>query len=274
MLCSYLRKQNGSVLLLDSYYVTPEYLQKLSQVAQVVYIDDLNAFLYPVHTVINYGREASQIGYEQAYAAKQMDTHFLLGSEYIPLREEFAYQPYVVRQDMKRVLITMGGTDTLNVTGHLLQHVLQMEELAELEYHVIVGCFNIHKDILYSLCEQYPNIFLHENISNMSEWMRSCDVAISASGSTLYELCACGTPTVCLEIADNQSGAESWETDGYMYYGGDAARNMDGCVGQCANRLLDYKHSADIRSEKSKKLQSLVDGNGAKRIAEWMIFGE
>jgi spore coat polysaccharide biosynthesis predicted glycosyltransferase SpsG len=256
---------------LDSYYVTPEYLRKLSQVVKVVYIDDLNAFLYSVHTVINYGRWATQMGYEQAYAAKQMDTCFLLGSEYIPLREEFTFQPYVVREDMKRVLITMGGTDTLNVTGHLLQHVLQMAELAELEYHVIVGCFNIHKDVLYSLREQHSNIILHENVNNMSEWMRSCDAAISASGSTLYELCACGTPTICLEIADNQSGAAIWESDGYMYYGGDAARNMEGCMEQCAKRLLDYKHSVDIRREKSNHMQSLVDGKGARRIAEWVI---
>lgn len=36
--------------------------------------------------------------------------------------------------------------------------------------------------------------------------MEKCDVAISACGSTLYELAVCGVPTIGIIIADNQIG--------------------------------------------------------------------
>lgn len=41
---------------------------------------------------------------------------------------------------------------------------------------------------------------MYENISNINEVMRMCDIAVSAAGNTLYELCAVGTPTIFLHI--------------------------------------------------------------------------
>ncbi|MCR5796546.1 MAG: hypothetical protein K6G63_01315 [Eubacterium sp.] len=40
--------------------------------------------------------------------------------------------------------------------------------------------------------------------------MQKCDIAISAAGSTLYELCACGVPTITYTTADNQIKAEKF----------------------------------------------------------------
>ncbi len=38
----------------------------------------------------------------------------------------------------------------------------------------------------------------------MKNLMINNDLAISAGGNTLYELCACGIPTIAIIIADNQ----------------------------------------------------------------------
>lgn len=270
VLCRYLREQQASVLLLDSYFVTPEYLQALSEQVKVIYIDDLNRFLYPVHTVINYGNWSYNFHYEEKYADEAMNTRFLLGCQYAPLREEFEYQPYVVKNKVERVLITVGGTDQLNITGALLQQLLKEKELSDIEYHAIIGCFNQHKEQLSDFAKNNRNVHLHENVTNMAGWMRSCDVAISAGGSTLYELCACGTPTICLEIADNQRGSRVWEQEGYMYYAGNAADDIRACVNRCMEHLIEYKNSYEARKRHSEKQQALVDGLGAGKIAEYI----
>lgn len=271
ILCQYLKTKEAKVLLLDSYYVTPDYMEKLSRVTSVVYIDDLNSFLYPVHTVINYGIWSKECPYEENYKTASMKTHFLLGSEYVPLREEFQYQPYNVKEEVKKVLITVGGTDTLNVTENILQAVLKDNLLTNLEYHVIVGCFNQNKHRLEQLASVNTNVILHENVTNMSDWMRECDVAVSASGSTLYEMCACGIPTICLEIADNQCGAKRWETERYMLYAGNAMVDIGACKTNCAGHIHTYVENRKLRKEISEKIQSLVDGCGAQRIAQYMI---
>jgi UDP-2,4-diacetamido-2,4,6-trideoxy-beta-L-altropyranose hydrolase len=271
VLCAYVQKHQVKVLLLDSYYVTERYLQRIIQYTKIVYVDDMNRFAYPVHTLINYGVFTDRSMYEKTYQVAGVPVHFLIGSEYIPLREEFARRSYKVRDTVQKVLITTGGTDQLNVAGNLLEWIAANPVLMGLEYHVIVGCFNQNKKKLYSLAESCANIYLHENVTNMSEWMRSCDVAISAAGTTTYELCACGIPSICLEVADNQEGAVAWEKNGYMGYAGNAAKEMEQCLLRCEDLLLKYIDNYELRKKRSERMQALVDGRGAMRIAEYVI---
>ena len=271
ILCSYVKQHKVQVILVDSYFVTKDYLQNLLQYTTIIYIDDLYRFAYPVHTLIHYGAFTDIGRYIDLYESTQERPGFLIGGRYVPLRDEFAGQTFTVRPQIGRVLITTGGTDQLNVAGSLLKSVMQNEALKELEYHVIIGCFNKNKDMLYALAEKYPrHIDLHEDVKNMAEWMRHCDVAISAAGTTTYELCACGIPSICLEVADNQKGAKVWEENGYMLYAGNAGKNKAECIRRCEEALLWYQTHYEARADMSVRMQSLIDGYGAKRIAEYI----
>jgi len=267
----YIQQNQVEILLMDSYYVTKDYLQNLSQCTKIIYVDDLCAFDYPVHTIVNYNVFDDVENYYKKYKERVVTIpKLLIGGEYVPLREEFSYQPFNVKRKVRRVLITTGGTDQLNVAGNILEQVIQHGVCMELEYHVIVGCFNQNKEKLYDLSICHSNFFLHENVTNMSEWIRSCDVAISAGGTTLYELCACGIPTICLEIAANQEGAIEWENKDYMIYAGNACKDMDSCVQRCIEGIQQYVQDWELRKKRSHKMQELIDGNGAKRIAEYI----
>lgn len=268
---SYIDQNKVKLLFVDSYYVTEAYLQALSCHTRVVYLDDLNRFVYPVHTVVNYGIWSMRLYDKERYKKQQLETNFLLGARYIPLREEFENVKYQVHSTVKKVLVTTGGTDQLHVSEKLLEAVMREADLNGLEYHVIVGCFNKNKDKLYQIAEKYKSVCLHENVTNMAWWMQQCDVAISASGTTLYELAACGIPTICLEVADNQRGAEQWERDGYMFYAGNAMTDMDKCVRRCVEELIILKDNRERRMNKSRKMQTLVDGLGAERIAKYLL---
>lgn len=271
IICNYVMENSVELLLLDTYFVTEKYMRNLSECVRIVYIDDLSRTLYPVHAIVKYNEFAGMGKYEKTYRTAGLDTCCLVGSRYIPLREEFMYQPYHVNQEVSRVLITTGGTDQLNVAGNLLQEFTSHSKLKQLEYHVIIGCFNQNKDQLIRIASQYANIHLHENVNNISEWMRFCDVAVSAAGTTTYELCACGIPSICLAIADNQEGAAKWERHGYMKYAGNAYEDIQQCMKMCTHALLEYMNDYDDRKQKSASMQSLVDGYGAKRIAEYML---
>ena len=268
----YLVQKQVNILLLDTYYVTEKYLEQISNYTKVVYIDDLQKFLYPVHALIHYSAFADKQEYIAPYENIGRSVDFLIGGYYAPLRDEFALQPFVVSQEVKKVLITTGGTDQLNVAGNLLEELLGDDICSTLEYHVIVGCFNKNREYLYKLQKQYANVHLHENVTNMSEWMRNCDMAITAAGTTTYELCACGIPSVCLEIADNQEGAVRWEEEGYMRYAGNAYKDMEACVKKCKEVLHLYQNAYEERKEWSGRMQTLIDGYGAKRIAEYIVL--
>lgn len=268
--CHYLVSNNISTVLIDSYFVTEDYLTRVSNVARICYIDDMDKFIYPVHTVINYGLQCDR-KYESRYIATGYNTTFLLGGAYAPLREEFSYKLYDIQEKVSRVLITTGGTDQLRMTYSLLDTFLSDDLVNRLEYNVIVGRFNEDKDRLKGLADMHPNVKLHENVSNMSYWMRCCDVAISAAGTTKYELAACGTPSICFEVADNQEGACDWEKGGYMLYAGNAYTEQGRCISTCVEQLVRLCEDFDFRKKLSQNMQGLIDGKGAERIAQYLV---
>ena len=96
--------------------------------------------------------------------------------------------------------------------------------------------------------------------------MQEADIAITAGGTTVYELCACGTPSVCYVMADNQMpNARALAREGLMLYGGDVRQgHWQEEVFVRLDRLLA---DAGLRKEMAAGMQRLVDGKGADRIA-------
>lgn len=120
-----------------------------------------------------------------------------------------------------------------------------------------------------SCAKKNANVILHENVSRMSEIMLKSDMAISAGGSTLYELCACGTPTLAIVIADNQREmVDMMSSEGYIISLGWHGELADMELLQKIKLLCaDYEKRVSL----SKKMQKLVDGEGVRRIVEEII---
>lgn len=257
-------------LIVDTYYVTLDYLKALEDHTKVIYIDDLNLFRYPVSMMINYNIYYKIFSYEKIY--QDSDTKLLLGCRYAPLRAEFIGLKPSFRSKVKKVLITTGGTDQFNVAGKLLKKITLDDFFRGIEFHVVMGSLNRNGECLKALAEDYSSIFLHKNVRNMAKLMMSCDSAITAGGSTMYELCACGIPAITFSFADNQLyGVKGFEKEGIMAYAGDVGEDEEKCIKNLISYLKEYIDDPDGRKEKSIEMRKKVDGKGVERIVEIMI---
>ena len=264
-----IKRDSIKTLLVDSYFATAKYLSHLHQLTYVACMDDLHDFVRPCSTVINYNLYSIGLSYTADYPN---DTTLLLGAKYTPLREEFQHiSQRVIREQCRNVLVTTGGSDSLNIAGHIVRLAKQCSKTADLTYHVVAGRFNQHLDMLEELSEKYPGVVIHRNVQKMSELMLSCDLAISASGSTLYELSACGTPTICFAWADNQLPGVAAFGNGYMQSVGDIRTDFDGTLDQILDEVARLASCYEERQRQAKALQTLVDGNGAERIARALL---
>lgn len=266
-----LKKNRPSALFVDSYYVTKSYLQTLwglcsSIGCKLVYLDDILAFAYPCDILINYNLYGLDVG--KKYRLIYNDgivPRLLLGTDYVPLRGEFNNMASrVVREKGRDILISTGGADQEHIALSLVQAIIKRGG-SEFCFHFVIGTMNT--DIEEIKQNSSDNIILHQNVVNMAELMRQCDVAISAAGSTLYELCATQTPAVTYILADNQIlGAEGFKQYGVMNCCGDYRE----CGNQLAERLLDsaieLANDYEARKAIARKMETVVDGNGAKRI--------
>lgn len=251
------------VVLVDSYQITGAYLRALKSRARVACLDDLDLVDAPVDLLVNYNVYAGELGYRERLPGARL----LLGCDYAPLRPQFACPPpFVVRPAAWDVLLTTGGTDPRGAAVALLEACGN----PRLRFHVVAGRYSPHRQRLRRLeKEAGGHIRVHEDVSDMAALMARCDLAVSAAGSTLYELCACGVPTVCYVLADNQlPGARGFRDRGIMRFAGDIRQGLPAWTRTVLAQLDELSRDAGARAAMSAAARALVDGGGARRLAQ------
>lgn len=129
-----------------------------------------------------------------------------LGPRYALLRDEFITARQTLRERdgiVRRILLFFGGSDPTNETEKALL-ALSHPAYRNLLVDVVVGSSNPVGDRIRDLCASMPNVAFHRQVSNMAELMVLADLAIGAGGSTTWERCFLGLPTLILIVADNQ----------------------------------------------------------------------
>lgn len=269
LLLPMLEEKRPDLLLVDSYFVTPDYLWQVGNYTKTAYVDDTFSFPHPVDVVINYNIYGDRLPYKEK--ALPRNKEFLLGCDYVPLRKEFGEKTYQVKEQAKDVLITTGGSDKYNLACRILEEALACSEIKSLTYHVISGAFNVNHEELQKLADRHPNVFLYRNVANMAELMEKCDIAVTAGGSTMYELCAVGVPIISFSFVDNQEKTvETFVEKGLVCYGGNYLKEKNQMSARIAEAIRYLKESGR-RQAYSQREKSLVDGAGADRIAERLI---
>lgn len=238
---------SGDIIIVDKYKLQEEYYKDLKATfTKVVSIDD-NCELdyYYSDIIINQNIYASELTYKSS-----TETKLLLGSNYVMMRNEFREKKAItVKENIEDILITLGGSDANNITEILIKELLH----SRYKLHIIVGnAFTNYEDLKKYSSE---NIELYRN-AKMSEVMSKCDLAITAYGSTIYELCYMGIPSLGIEVADNQKRLkETLNENGII-----VELRFGSILEQIQN--LDYKK----RMRLSFSMSKLVDGKGIKRI--------
>lgn len=267
LLIGAVEEEGTPLLLVDSYFVTRHYLSALREHAIVAYMDDLDRFVYPVDLLINYNLYARQLDYPRRYRGAGMDTRFALGCGYAPLRQEFRGVGREVPERVRRVLVTTGGADAYDVTEHLLAAFCERPWFRQLEYEVIVGKFNPHGPGLEGRWARHGNIHFRYDVEDMAAYMTSCDLAVTAGGSTVYELMACGTPAVAYSLADNQLGIVRAASEmGLIPWAGDVRDDISACCRSAASEIEKCIQEPEIMRKRSRRMREMVDGKGCARI--------
>ena len=130
----------------------------------------------------------------------------------------------------------------------------------------------------------------YPRVEKVAELLLGCDLAISAAGTTLYELCAAGVPTLAFSMSDNQElFAKQMAAAGAVTYLGDI-RNQE-VLAELEKNVASWlsergaaeeyglpeagERSADkallLRQQESARMHALTDGLGSRRIAEKLI---
>lgn len=265
------RERDGgqeAVVIVDSYYVTDRYLSALGSRAYTVLMDDLGARPYPVDCVVNYNAPADPESYRKMYQGR--GTRLLIGSRYVPLRGQFRKTGGGRKpgqgpgEAVREVLVTAGGGDSENIAGKILERLYR----TDLSFHLVIGRFHPDFDKMQELEKEYENIHIHHDVKDMAGLMSRCQVALTAGGSTVYELAALGVPFICFSYAENQEALVEYIGEKHIAGSAGAWHKDPAKTMERIEKLFEEMTGCPgLRDRCRKRETEMTDGEGAVRLA-------
>jgi UDP-2,4-diacetamido-2,4,6-trideoxy-beta-L-altropyranose hydrolase len=268
-------------VVVDGYLFGPGYLQGLiKDDRQLMVIDDqATQDFAAARLIVNPNVQATP----KLYAGSNGGERVLAGSRFALLRREFQAnvterksttkqtRPDADRRNLPgHVVITMGGSDPPNATGRMLE-ILSGFGDRRLKLSVILGPANTHRErlepVLAALRGKH-DVELLVDPPDLVAVLARADLAVSAAGTTCWELASLGVPLAIVVLADNQlAGAEALAQRGMAVLLGWHEELNASAVLQQLRSLLQQP---ELLRRLSNDARSLIDGRGAGRVAERM----
>ena len=259
-----LQSHPNSWVILDGYNFDSSYQRSIREAGyRLLVIDDMaHLDRYCCDVLLNQNINAERLHY---FADE--DTRFLLGPHYVLLRNEFLNHSFLNRtipDVARRLLVTLGGEDSDNQTSKVIQ-AIQRVKIDGFEATIVVGSAYSHIENLKAACQKsYVPIRLIHNAQNMAELMSFADIAVSAGGSTCWELIFMGLPALIIILADNQRlVAEGLEEAGVAVNLGWYEHVLPSDIGIALEKLTV---GVNARAKMTSLGRELVDGKGTERL--------
>jgi len=191
------------------------------------------------------------------------DCQLLLGSQYALLRPEFAkWRSYSLERrskpEFKQLLLNMGGVDVDNVTENVLDELKMCNLPNDMNITIVMGGSALHLESVKLKANTLScKTEVKVDVGNMAEIMANSDIAIGAAGSTTWERCCLGLPTIQIVIAKNQiTIAKSLEERGAIKFL-QSIKGVSRAINNPINWMLNVSNIA----------RHVSDGLGVKRVS-------
>lgn len=261
-------------LILDGYQFDTAYQASIRKTEiRLLVIDDYNHLqAYHADILLNQNIKAETLLY-----TSDPTTICLFGPRYALLRNEFLeWKEEIKEKDPQpcKILVTMGGADPDNVTRKAVQALLRAG-LTGIEIDIVIGPANSNDKTIEHEIVRAANAGItaasfcriHKN-ANMRELMAAADLAVTAGGSTCWELCFFGIPAIVVVVAENQRGvAMGLDRAGAAVSVGWHEDVETACLAEAVRGLVN---DSEKRRAMSRIGREIVDGQGRERILDMM----
>lgn len=186
-LFSLLNEFNPHIVVNDILDTTKEYVCRQKEAGYfVINFEDLGS-----------GSEDADVVFDTLYEHNGGFGNIFSGYQYYVLRDEFYFQPSkIVGPDVNTVLLAFGGNDINNLSEKVADSVLDSGFAGRIDVILPLGYEN--KNEFIQKYESNNNVQVYTNVNNISEFMLRADIVFSSAGRKMYEVCAVGTPCICI----------------------------------------------------------------------------
>ena len=263
------RERGTHTVVLDARAFGEGYVQKLSEWADVVCLDDEQYRDLGCRLIVNPNPWADP----QRYGVRP-GRSVVTGPKRALVDPAFAK----IRRDRNTlgepptVMITMGGEDPDNVTAQAIGALAALPQHLRL-VAVLGPAFRGQSPVREAIGASPHHVTVVEGRNDLTGVMEMADAAISSASTTCYELATAGVPTILIALADHQFPVARYFRDSrcgvVLGAGDDLAFSPAPLCAAVAQMLADK----DDRHALQRRATTLFDGMGAARIAEAILDG-
>lgn len=269
-----LTRYNTDWLVVDHYALDAKWERQLAEVVgQIMVVDDLADRNHYCAMLLdqNLGRETADYDERVPPTCEK-----LIGPLYALLRPEFAeLRPISLERrrsmELKRILVSMGGVDRNNITGQVLETLSVSDLPKEVELDIIMGGSAPHVEAVKKQAAELPfPSRVDVNVSNMAERMCAADFSIGAAGSTSWERCCLGLPSIMILLANNQKliGA-ALKSAGCAELSSISEVNV-----RVRDVIIKINKQRSVLKKMSGNSQKVCDGKGCLRVVAALNHGK
>jgi UDP-2,4-diacetamido-2,4,6-trideoxy-beta-L-altropyranose hydrolase len=249
----------------DHYGLTLSDHRTMAQGRPTLVIDDLADRPLGADLVLDAGPERRAEDYETLIGE---ETRLLLGPAYAPVRPEFAAlrEPAMAwrGEPVQRVLVAMGLTDVGGITARIVERL--RARVGEIGIDIVIGAGAPSLPGLAKVARRDPRLALHVDTPHMARLTAEADIGVGAPGSSTWERCTLGLPSVLVVLADNQKPAARAMADREAALVVEAeAADFDGAFDRAVILLL---RDTGLRRRLAGHSAAVCDGLGAGRTAD------
>jgi UDP-2,4-diacetamido-2,4,6-trideoxy-beta-L-altropyranose hydrolase len=166
-----------------------------------------------------------------------------------------------------RVLVALGLTDAGAITARVVGALLPA--LGDAVLDVVMGDVAPSRAEIEALAAADPRVAAHIDARDMARLTAEADIGVGAGGSSVWERCVLGLPSLTVVVADNQrDNAVALEAAGAAVAVAPPSGDFDQRLRAAFERLM-----ADplLRTAMSRSAADLCDGMGADRVAQRLL---
>jgi UDP-2,4-diacetamido-2,4,6-trideoxy-beta-L-altropyranose hydrolase len=260
----------AAMAVIDGTAFGPAYLADLHDVRdRVLVIDDMAGGAdYPVGLLLNQNAHADRAEYPA-----ESSTRFLLGTDYVLLRREFAEPPppRTTPPVARHLLVTFGGADPTGMTRRTIAALRRLPEAirATILVRFIVGAANADGAGIDAAAAD-PDLgfraVVERAVADMAAQMAWADLAITSGGSTVWELARTGCPALVVETVPVERRLVSGLTRVGLFASLGPGAELDERI--MADEIAAKAEDMAWRAGMTTLGMRLIDGAGARRVVD------
>ena len=255
---------NPDWVVVDSYVIPSTEISILSEEVRTLAIVDLDTRGISADLFLD-----QNFNSENAAWPEYLSNKMLAGSKFSLIRNQILSsrrpQPWKFKQQTPNVLCVMGGSDP---TGTIIPIAEALSQVT-LDFTATIVCTPQWRAEVEKHLSHDSRVTIVEPTIEIDRLYLQADLVVSAAGSSAWELCTLGIPSLLISVANNQQLPLEQINEGKL------ALTLDRLSTDKDKFVLEIKESLELliqdeklREELSSNSLKHFDGEGKKRVVQ------